>query len=108
MDTHHLSGPSERGSVIVDIGGDVGAAVVRAPASLVGSEIEIRRCGAAWDGTHVAVRSRHLPSGDMHAAFFPSLVRGSYEVRLREDEHGPVATLAVEGGGVSETSLSSP
>jgi hypothetical protein len=108
MDTHHLSGPSEKGSVVVDIGGDVGAAIVRTPASLVGSEIEIRRCDAPWDGTHVAVRSRNVPGGDVYAAFFPSLARGDYEIRLRGDEHGPVATLAVEGGGVSETSLSWP
>jgi hypothetical protein len=108
MDTHHLSGPSEKGSVVVDIGGDVGAAIVRTPASLVGSEIEIRPCGAPWDGTHVAVRSRNVPGGDVHAAFFPSLPRGSYEVRLRGDEHGPMVTFVVEGGGVSDTSLSWP
>ena len=53
---HHLSGPSEKGSVLIDIGNDVGAVVVTTPSSLIGSEIEIRRCGTSWDGTHVAVR----------------------------------------------------
>ena len=106
MHTHHTLEASEKGSVVVDIGGDVGAAIVRTPATLVGSEIEIRRCGAAWDGSHVAVRARHLPGGDVHAAFFPGLGQGTYQVRLRGDEDGPVTTLAVEGGRVSDTCLS--
>jgi hypothetical protein len=106
MDTHHLIGPSEAGSVVVDIGSDVGAAVVRAPASLAGAEIEIRRCGAPWDGTHVAVRVRHVLQGDAHVAFFPDLIQGNYEVRRRGDDDGAVAALTVEGGRVSEIRLS--
>jgi hypothetical protein len=105
MDNHHRVGHSEQGSVVVDIGGEVGAAIVHAPASLSGSEIEIRRCGAVWDGTHVAVRSRHGPEGVVHAALFYGLSRGSYEARLRNDDEGPVATITVEGGRVSEAHL---
>lgn len=108
MHTHHLTGPSEEGSVVVDIGGDVGAAVVSTPASLVGSEIEIRRYGTAWDGTHVAIRERHVSTGVLHAAFFPGLEYGKYEVRLRGDDAGPVATLTVEGGRVSAARLPWP
>ena len=108
MDAHHLLGPSEEGSVVLDIGGDVGAAIVHAPAALAGSEIEIRRAGAPWDGTHVAVRARHVPDGEMYAALFAALGQGSYEVRLRGDAKGPVAFLDVEGGRVVETRLSWP
>ncbi len=90
---------------MLDIGGDVGAAIVHAPAALVGSEIEIRPCGAHWDGTHVAVRARHIPDGEMYAALFPTLGQGSYEVRRRGDTEGPVASLAVEGGRVAATRL---
>lgn len=105
MDSLHLAGPSERGSVLVDIGGDVGAAIVSTPASLLGSEIEIRRCGSAWDGTHVAVRARHVSGAVVHAALFSGLGHRLYEVRLRGDVDGPAAVLAVEGGRVSETRL---
>ena len=105
---HHQLGPSEEGSVILDIGGDVGAAIVHAPASLAGSEIEIRRCGTAWDGTHVAVRARHTHGGEVHAALFPSLARGSYQVRVRGGAGGPVSTVAVEGGRVVEARLALP
>ena len=105
MDTRHLTGPSEEGSVVVDIGGDVGAAIVSTAASLVGSEIEIRPSGAAWDGTHVAVRERHISGGVTHAALFPGLAFGTYEVRLRGDAAAPVTTFTVEGGRVSATRL---
>jgi hypothetical protein len=108
MDTHHLTGPSEKGSVLVDIGGDVGAAIVSTPASLVGSEIEIRRCDAAWDGTHVAVRERHVSGGLMYAALFSGLGHGHYEVRVRGEVDGPTANLTVEGGRVRETRLPWP
>ena len=108
MHTYHLTGASEEGSVVVDIGGDVGAAIVSTPASLVGSEIEIRRCDTAWDGTHVAVRERKVSGGVQHAAFFPGLELGTYEVRVRGDAASPVTTLSVEGGRVSAARLAWP
>ena len=92
---------------MLDIGGEVGAAVVHAPVSLAGQEVEIRRRGTSWDGTHVAVRERHVRGGVLYAALFPGLSRGSYEVRVRDDADGPVAALEVDGGRVSETRLAS-
>jgi hypothetical protein len=108
VDTLHLSTPSGEGSVVVDIGGDVGAAIVSTPASLVGREIEIRPCGAAWDGTHVAVRARQVSGGELHAALFSGLTRGTYEARIRDDDASAVATFTVEGGRVSATRLPWP
>ena len=101
-----LPGPSGPGSVVLDIGGDVGAAIVYAPASLAGGEVEIRRRGAPWDGTHVAVRPRHLPAGVTYAALFGPLAQGSYEVRVRDAEtDGPLAAFDVAGGRVSTARL---
>jgi hypothetical protein len=108
MDHHHLVGPSEKGSVVVDIGGDVGAAIVSTPASLAGSEIEIRRSGAPWDGRHVAVRARHVSGGVLHAALFSGLSEGRYEVRVRDDADSPMSDFTVVGGHVSEICLSWP
>jgi hypothetical protein len=107
MDTHHVTGPSERGSVLVDIGDEIGAAIVTTPASLIDSEIEIRRCDAVWDGTHVAVRERHVAGGVMYAALFSGLGQGHYEVRLRGNIVGPVTDFDVVGGRVSEACLGS-
>jgi hypothetical protein len=74
---------SETGSVIIDIGGDVGAAVINTPAALNGREIEIRPAGGEWDGTHVAVIPRHLGAETIYAALFPALKTGGYQVRER-------------------------
>jgi hypothetical protein len=102
----HIPEPSECGSVVLDIGGDVGAVIVVAPASLAGEEIEIRRHGAPWDGTHVAVRARHLPNGVMHAALFESLPAGDFEVRIKGGHsYGPPVALEVEGGRVVSARL---
>jgi hypothetical protein len=102
----HNMGTSELGSVVLDIGGDRGAAIVRTPQSLDGLEIEIRRRATAWDGTHVAVRPRQTPDGLVYAALFPELSNGDYEVRVRGGSPGgTTSTLAVRGGRVSHAEL---
>lgn len=101
-----LPDPSGTGSVVLDIGGDIGAAIVTAPASLAGVEIEIRRQDASWDGTHVAVRARHLSDGVVHAALFGSLTQGGYQVRVRGGHRErPHATFQVEAGRVTTADL---
>jgi hypothetical protein len=93
---------SQPGSVVLDIGGDIGAAILVAPASLTGVEIEIRRLGEPWTGRHVAVRARHLPDGTVNAAVFEALKRGRYEARIRDnDENRPPCRFQVEGGQVT-------
>ena len=94
-------GPSHAGSVLADIGGDVGAAVLHVPATLSGLEIEIRPVAAEWDGTHTAVRERHVNGTVIWAAFFGSLLAGRYELRLRGDA---TRTLEIEviGGEVAD------
>jgi hypothetical protein len=99
----HNMGTSEMGSVVLDIGGERGAAIVHTPPSLDGVEIEIRRRGTAWDGMHVAVRPRRIPDGVVYAALFPVLVQGDYEVRVRGGApDGATADVAVNGGRVSQ------
>lgn len=94
-------GPSEAGGVILDIGGDIGAAIVRTSPTLAGSEIEIRRAGDPWAGIHTAVRERRLPNGAMYAALFGALVSGHYEIRVRDYPTSPVVSVEVEGGKVT-------
>jgi hypothetical protein len=94
-------GASAVASVVADIGGDVGAAVIYTPETLAGLEIEIRSAGCKWDGTHTAVRERHLNGAVVWAAFFAALPAGRYEVRLREDTRRSIA-LDIIGGVVTE------
>ena len=113
-----------QGPVLLDIGGDIGAIVLRLPPSLHGAEIEIHAVGAASghdhghghgpqdhhhdqghaDHTHhhphVAVVERPLADGTVFTAVFPAVTAGTYDLR----EAGGAGTLRVEvtGGSVTE------
>ena len=115
-----------QGSVLLDIGGDIGALVVTMPAELEGQEIEIRPVGQGRSDQHEPGRSvGHGPSHDhphdhthdqlvhvgvvgrpadgqlIHSAVFGELTEGRYELYIRPD--GPVQlTVEVIGGQVSQ------
>lgn len=91
-------GPN-RGPSVLDIGGDIGAAVVVTPGALEGEELEIRPAGGEWDGTHTAVRRR---GPGCCAALFPAVPAGRYEIRVRATV-GPSQFLVVDGGAVATT-----
>jgi hypothetical protein len=95
-------GPTGPASVMADVGGDVGAAVVYAPEALVGRELEIRPVGGAWDGTHTAIRERHVGAAISWAGFFGALRAGRYEVRIKADASRSL-DLEVAGATVTET-----
>jgi hypothetical protein len=99
-----LPPPSQSGSVVLDLGGQIGAAVVYTPLDLLGSEIEIRPAGGQWTGAHTAVRERHAPDGVVAAALFEKLPAGTYELRLRPPiDDAPAARIEVTGGRVAQT-----
>lgn len=93
--------PSTAGSVVLDIGGTIGAAIVHTPDRFAGQELEIRVEGGSWDGTHVGVHRRELPGGAIYAAVFPHLGAGTWEVRLRDRDDSPVLAVVVVGGQVT-------
>jgi hypothetical protein len=93
-----MAGESPAGAVVLDIGGDTGAAVIYVAVRHEGAEMEIRQPPDDWDGTHTGVRRRRLPAQSACAAVFESLPAGRYEVRLR----GETLVLDVQGGRVSE------
>ncbi|MGZ4488357.1 MAG: hypothetical protein ACXVW1_10535 [Nocardioides sp.] len=102
-----------QGSVLLDIGGDVGALVVTMPATLVGEEVEVVREGELHHHghdhdhghghghehhhrPHVAVVSRPVAGEEVPSLVFPELVEGRYllvpkgtdDVRLTVDVTG--------------------
>lgn len=108
-----------QGSVLLDIGGEVGALVVTMPAVLVGEEVEIRPSGDDHLGRdhdhdhrhrhdhglhrpHVAVVARPVRDRLIPSLVFPELVAGEYELYRRP--HGRVElSVSVTGGTVTET-----
>ena len=113
-------GPSDHGSVMLDIGGEIGALILLTPPSMLGDEIEISPVDVMDDGhshhehadhdhshaehshtrTHVAVRERRGPGGTQYAAIFFGLREGDYTLWSIDGE--PAATVGIIGGQVAQ------
>jgi hypothetical protein len=103
-------------SVLLDIGGDVGAIVVELPAALAGEEIELRGMhhqvghghGHGAGLPHVAVVARPAPDGQViHSAVFFEVPQGSYELYVRPSGQVQL-TVEVTGGAVTHAKWSGP
>ena len=88
-------------SVVLELGGDVGALVLMAPAALLGHEIEISTAGHR---THSLVRERVTASGTSYAAVYPGVPAGRYII-WRDSEGTPAGTVTVIGGEVARFTL---
>jgi hypothetical protein len=98
VDREAPAGNLSPGSIVIDIGDDVGAGVIRMPEALEGYEVELRRAGDEWAGIHTGIR----PGGVLGCfAVFGSLLAGTYEIRIKGSE-GPVQDLRIEGAEVAE------
>jgi hypothetical protein len=99
--THHVATPSHAGSVMLDLGNEIGALILDAPAELNGREIEISRAGdgAGARHTHSMVRERVTDTGVSYAAVYISVPAGDYIV-WREDET-PAGIVTVFGGHIA-------
>jgi hypothetical protein len=95
-----LWGPTQDATVVLDVGGDVGALVLYTPAALLGAEIEISPVTDPTARSHTAVRARVLPDRTLYAAVYPALSAGEH-VLWASAEHaaGPVVVV---GGRVTE------
>lgn len=120
-----------QGPVLLDIGGDIGAIVLRLPASMHGAEIEIASVDDehesghahahphhhehgshdddhAHDGghhhRHVAVVERPTAAGPQFTAVFPDVREGTYD--LREHDGSVSVRVQVTGGAVTEADWS--
>jgi hypothetical protein len=96
------------GSVLIDIGGTRGAAVIFTGRELCGAEIEIREARSAWEGAHVGVLERHVAGGPRWAAVFGPLWEGEYETRLKGRAVTEVLAFRVEGGRVTSALWPAP
>jgi hypothetical protein len=100
---HHDAGPSDPGTVVLDIGAELGALIIYTTAQQLGLEIEISP-GKTSDArrTHMAVRARNLDSHTIYGAVYPSLVEGIYTIWLDADT--VLATVSVHGAQVTQFS----
>jgi hypothetical protein len=96
----HAVGPSGPGTVVLDLGAEVGALVLYTPPGLDGQEIEISLDGdPTARRTHSQVRARHMAAVTRYAAVYPGLAAGQYTVWGDSDE--PAGTVIITGGQVT-------
>jgi hypothetical protein len=110
MSHQHAAGSTGAGSVILELGGDVGVLILDAPASLLGHEIEISPAdGGSGSGpgashrTHSMVRERVTGSGTSYAAVYPGVPAGRYIVW--RDAGTAAGTVTIAGGEVTRFTL---
>jgi hypothetical protein len=100
--SHHLHGPSAPASVVLELGGSIGALILQADGAHLGWEIEISPVARHGDPepvrTHSMVRERDTvpPTYD---AVYPELAEGEYTIW--RDHDTPAGTVTITGGQVS-------
>ena len=97
--------PSTVGSVLLDVGGDIGALIVSAVAEQCGEEIELVPQTVGLPLTHTEVRQRLLPGGSVYAAVFSGVPAGRYCLQTADGLEAPVA---VAGGEVTTAPWPAP
>jgi hypothetical protein len=97
-------GPSDAGTVVLDIGPGAGAAVILTPTDMNGLEIEYRIAGDPWEEKHMAVRERRGLDSTQYAAIFGPLPSGDYEFRRRGHACEAELVLTVVEGSVRNAS----
>ena len=86
-------------SLVLDIGGDVGALVLYADECCLGLEIEVSRPGDPGR-THTSIRRLRTSTGTVVAGVYPALPEGEYTVWGLDG--APTGRAQVAGGRVAE------
>lgn len=96
-------GPTGAGTVVLDVGGQIGALVLHTPAALAGAEIEIGRRAAGAGRTHACVRERRGGRGSGYAAIYPGLPAGDYTIWVPGGH--AAGAVAITGGQITHHRL---
>jgi hypothetical protein len=98
---HHTLAASGEATVVLDIGGTVGALVVNTPEALGGVEIDLAPHDPPVTAVHTAVRPRDVGGRRWWAAVWPALDAGTYTILAPDGS--PHTEVAVRGGEVVTT-----
>jgi hypothetical protein len=85
--------------VVLDIGDDVGALIIIAPAAMAGEEIHISPVRDPAGRTHAVVRERRLGPASCQAAVYPALPAGEYTIWRGVGR--PAGTVRIDGGAAT-------
>lgn len=92
------------GTVVLDLGGTVGALIIYAGKDRCGQEIEISLIDqdSGVRRTHAVVREWPVLDAVFYSAVYPDVPEGVYQVW--SDHSTPAGTVTVRGGSVAEFS----
>jgi hypothetical protein len=94
------SGPPD--ALVLDIGDDIGALVLYADESCLGSEVDITPVGAPRSHhIHTMIRRRRATGRDVVAGLYPELAAGTYTV-WGLGGTGPIGRVTIVGAQVAE------
>ncbi len=86
--------------VVLDIGGDIGALIVRANADMHGVEVEISPAGDDLARSHKEVLERSIDGRPAFTAVFDGLAAGAYTLWVRGEAWN--RGVSVAGGAVAQ------
>ena len=94
------------GPVMLDVGDGIGALVLITEPAWAGAEIEISPFGRNGPRTHVGVHPRTIAGQVVHAAVYPDLSEGDYQLWAGPDQ--PALVVHVTGGAVTQEHWTEP
>jgi hypothetical protein len=98
MAEHH-SDRVHPGSVVLDIGRDIGALIIYTVPELRGREIEVSPRGTDSKRVHVEVLERRINGRPVFAAVFPGMRAGDYDIW--NNAPNPSDSVTIVGGEVA-------
>ena len=100
MTHNHSLVPSGQGTVMLNIGAEIGALVIHTPSGMHGHEIEISPVTDLAVRKHAAVRARYVRGGVVWSEVIDNLPEGRYVIW--RDPVTPLEEVEVRGGAVTE------
>ena len=97
---HDYSSRAHPESVMLDLGGDVGALILHTDPAMHGVEVEISADGADRDGRHKQVLERSIAGRAAFTAVFDELAEGCYTLWVGDEPRS--RGVGVRGGHVAE------
>ncbi|BCY12264.1 phospholipase [Actinoplanes sp. L3-i22] len=97
---HHTLAPSGQGTVMLNIGGSIGALIIDTSARFHGHEIEISPVATPEQRQHAAVRARYIRGGVTYCVVIDGLAEGRYAIWADGGE--PLTEIEVRGGAVAQ------
>jgi hypothetical protein len=87
-------------TLVLDIGGEIGALVLYTAEDVLGAEIEVSPVVDGAHRTHTLIRRRRIGDHELFAGVYPELREGTWRIFGLDGD--VIGTVAIRGGHVTE------